>query len=165
MKRRKGTAAPAAFAVLFGLAVVEWPGCSSSASLPSGDGGSNGTGGASSSTGGASGPGTGGTGGASSGTGGAGTSGTGGVTGSWTFSCGSDTCTVGQSFCYTHYFGATGGHPDVSCQPAPDSKCVSCQCLCPATSATTCSSAVVGPHPYCSCTETNGEVNLTCGDS
>jgi hypothetical protein len=151
VKRWTGAPAAMAFAVVFGLSVLEAPSCSNSSSNStdaSAEGGSGGAGGTGGGTGGVSGaPGAGGTGGAK------------------TYSCGSDTCTAGNSFCYTYYSGATGGHPAQSCQPIPDacaSTPTSCDCLCPTSNAVNCVPIVLGPL-NCSCSDTGGLLNLSCG--
>ncbi|HTB60516.1 MAG TPA: hypothetical protein VLC06_21755 [Polyangia bacterium] len=152
---RTGAPAALAFAFVFGFAVVE-AGCSSSSSTGDGsaEGGSGGAGGLT--TGGASGqsghPGTG-AGGTAGGTGGVSPPGTGGIGG--TYACGSDTCTVGESFCYTYTPGSTGGHPGQSCQPLPT------DCVSPTSCA--CVSGGVGCSPEgMSCSDTGGAVYLNC---
>lgn len=177
--------APVPFLVAAGLALslLAASACSSSSATSDGSvqGGHGGGGGVSG--GGASGeaghPGTGGSGGAG-GTPAGGTSGggggsagngagggAGGAGGQQTFSCGTDTCTAGESYCYTDTPG-TGGQIGRSCQvtpvvcwPAP----TSCACLCPPASDTAIGCTPVGiasPGVACSCTETSGVVNINC---
>jgi len=152
LNRRTGVPAAVAFAFALVFAVVEAPGCSSTSSTGDGsaEGGSGGAGGLS--TGGASGQ----SGHPGAGTGGAGgfsPPGMGGIGG--TYACGSDTCTVGESFCYTYTPGATGGHPGQSCQPLPTgcSSPTSCACV---------SEAVACAPEGMSCSDTGGVVYLNC---
>ena len=123
-------------------------------------GGSSGVGGKA--AGGASGGG-----GGSAGKGGVG--GTGGAGGAQMYSCGSDTCTVGESFCYS-YTPGTAGPSGRSCQPTPAacaSTPTSCACLCPPSSNTGlgCVPVGMGAGNFCSCTETGGVVTVSCAGS
>lgn len=113
--------------------------------------------------GGTSGSGSGGS--AGKGSGGSGGKGAGGAGGSQMFSCGSDTCTAGESYCYT-YTPGTAGQTGRSCQTTPAacaSMPTSCACLCP-TSGTGpgCVPVGMGAGNYCTCSVTGGAVNIVC---
>ena len=144
LNRRASGAVAVTLAVVLGLAAVQAIGCSNASSTgdPSAEGGSGGSGGKSAE---------------------GGTSGSGGAK---TYDCGSDTCTVGDSYCYTYYPGSTGGQPGHSCQPTPaacTSTPTSCACLCPPSDPGGC--VPVGPIGplHCSCSDTGGVANVTCG--
>jgi hypothetical protein len=160
------------------LVMIEASGCSNSGSTSDGSG-EGGHGGASGlGTGGASGEaghsGTGGTAGVGSGgaagSGAGGTSGgSGGVAGSQTYSCGYDTCTVGQSFCYS-YAPGTAGPAGLNCQPTPSacaSAATSCACLCPPSTSLGLGCVPFGMNPsaFCTCEDTDGVVNVSCAGS
>jgi hypothetical protein len=92
-------------------------------------------------------------------------SGSGGAGGNQTYSCGSDTCTVGESFCYA-YTPGTAGQTGRSCQLTPAacaSTPASCACLCPPSSnaAFGCVPVGMGAGNYCLCSETGGGVTVT----
>jgi hypothetical protein len=127
----------------------------------SASGGSSGAGGKA--AGGASGAGSGGSGG--KGSGGA----SGGAGGVQSYSCGSDTCTVGQSFCYS-YTPGTAGSTGRSCQTTPTacaSAPTSCACLCPPAPGTAfgCVPVGTGQGNFCTCDDTNGVVKVSCEGS
>jgi hypothetical protein len=128
------------------------------------EGGQGGAGGvAGKAAGGTSGNGSGGSGG--KGTGGA----PGGAGGNQTFSCGSDTCTVGETFCYS-YTPGTAGQTGRSCEATPvacASAPTSCACLCPPSSSTAvgCVPVGMGAGNFCTCSDTGGVVNLSCAGS
>lgn len=110
--------------------------------------------------------GTGGNGGA---TGGAGGHGTGGVGGNQMYGCGSDTCTAGESYCYS-YTPGTAGQTGRSCQPTPAACAAtptSCACLCPPASNTAfgCTPVGMGAGNFCTCSDTGGVVDLSCAGS
>ena len=92
--------------------------------------------------------------------------GSGGSGGRQTFSCGAETCTAGESYCYS-YTPGTAGQTGRSCQPTPAARTsapTSCACLCPAASspAVGCTPAGIGAGNFCSCTETGGVVTINC---
>src|SRR6185312_11501956 len=98
-----------------------------------------------------------------------GSGGTDGAGGNQTYSCGSDTCTVGESFCYA-YTPGTAGQTGRSCQLTPAacaSTPASCACLCPPSSnaAFGCVPVGMGAGNYCLCSETGGGVTVTCAGS
>jgi hypothetical protein len=98
--------------------------------------------------------------------GGSGGNGTGGAGGSQMFSCGSDTCTTGESFCYT-YTPGTAGQTGRSCETTPAACAAtptSCTCLCPPSSNASlgCVPVGMGAGSYCLCSETGGAVNIVC---
>ena len=135
-------------------------------------GGAAGTGGASGgSSGGAAGNaaaqgGSGGDGGAGGVVGSGGSGGAGGAGGNETFSCGAETCTAGESYCYS-YMPGSGGQTGRSCQPTP-AACAStprsCACLCPPSSGTAvgCTPVGMGTGDFCSCTDSGGQVKVSC---
>lgn len=93
----------------------------------------------------------------------------GGAGGAQTYSCGSDTCTVGQSFCYAFTPG-TAGSAGRSCQATPsacESSPTSCACLCPPSSNPAIGCVPVGMSDgyFCSCGDANGVVNVSCAGS
>jgi hypothetical protein len=106
----------------------------------------------------------------SGGSGGKGTGGApGGAGGNQTFSCGSDTCTVGETFCYS-YTPGTPGQTGRSCEATPvacASAPTSCACLCPPSSSTAvgCVPVGMGAGNFCTCSDTGGAVNLSCAGS
>src|SRR5215471_13253264 len=185
--RRPGALATVALWLVLVVAITQALGCSNSGD-GSADGGSGGVGGLS--TGGTSGGGSGGSGGRGAGgasgggsgengaggtagaaggtAGGAGT-GTGGAGGNQTYSCGSDTCIVGQSYCYSYTLGNTGP-TGRSCQATPSacaSTPTSCACLCPPSSgaAIGCVPVGMGTGNFCTCGDTGGVVNVSCAGS
>jgi hypothetical protein len=92
--------------------------------------------------------------------------GSGGTGGNQMFSCGSDTCTIGESFCYS-YTPGTAGPTGLSCEATPaacSSTPASCACLCPPSSNTAfgCVPAGMGAVNFCSCTDTGGVVHVSC---
>jgi hypothetical protein len=143
------------------------PGTAGSSGGGSGGAAGNAAGGASGGVGGKAAGGTSGGGGGSAGKGVGG--GSGGAGGNQMFSCGSDTCTVGESFCYS-YAPGTAGPTGLSCQatpPACASMPTSCACLCPPSSnpGFGCVPAGMGAVNFCSCTDTGGVVNVHCAGS
>lgn len=107
--------------------------------------------------------------------GGGGTSGggsdgaSGGSGGSHVYSCGSQSCTAGASYCYS-YTPGTAGTTGRSCQPIPAacaSSPTSCACLCPPSSsgAFGCVPVEMGTGNFCSCSDTGGVVNVSCAGS
>ena len=133
----------------------------------SGGAAGNAAGGASGGAGGIGGKAAGGTSGGGGGSAGKGVGGgSGGAGGNQTHSCGADTCTVGESFCYS-YTPGTAGQTGRSCQPTPAacaSTPTSCACLCPPASNTGlgCTPVGMGAGDFCSCTDTGGVVNVSC---
>lgn len=109
-------------------------------------------------------------GGATGGAGGVGGSrGAGGAGGNQMYGCGSDTCTVGDSFCYSFTPG-TAGPAGLSCQPTPAacaSTPASCACLCPPSSNTGfgCVPAGTAAVNFCSCSDAGGLVKVSCAGS
>ena len=87
--------------------------------------------------------------------------------------CGSETCVIGQSYCYVSYVtggpvnGGDGGganwRTSQSCVTLP-SKCSNspnCDCVCPSSGANQCTDISVGPRSSCTCSGTYGPT-VTC---
>jgi hypothetical protein len=88
-----------------------------------------------------------------------GDSGAGGVGGS-TFQCGSSSCVVGQSFCYSYTPGTAGASGGRSCTGLP-SACASdpsCACVCPASTGGGC----MYGGSFCSCAGSGGALTVSC---
>jgi hypothetical protein len=78
------------------------------------------------------------------------------------YMCDTSTCVVGQSFCYSYLPGTAGsGGNSRSCSPTPGACATTptCNCICPP-SATL--SGCMYSGTFCSCSESNGQVTLTC---
>jgi hypothetical protein len=103
-----------------------------------------------------------------------GSTGTGGSTGDGgadhgaakTYSCGSDTCMTGQTFCYSYAPGVPGGGVGRSCMtvPAACAKNPTCACLCPPVRPPMNGCTFTGGFGSgsCSCSELNGELEIDC---
>ena len=103
------------------------------------------------------------------GTGGASGGGSGGAGGNQMYSCGSETCTAGQSFCYS-YTPGTAGSTGRSCHATPSacaSAPTSCACLCPPSpnAALGCVPVGMSSSNFCVCSDTGGLVGVSCAGS
>jgi hypothetical protein len=83
------------------------------------------------------------------------------------YSCGSDTCMTGQTFCYSFAPGIPGAGPSRGCMtlPAACAKNPTCACLCPPPlSSPTLGCTFNGPFGSgsCNCSEHDGEVSIFC---
>jgi hypothetical protein len=78
------------------------------------------------------------------------------------YMCDTSTCVVGQSFCYSYIPGTAGsGGGARSCMalPAACATTPTCSCVCePSTLASGCMYNSI----YCTCSEANGQINMTC---
>ena len=82
-----------------------------------------------------------------------------------TFGCGLATCTTRQSYCYSYTPGVPGGTPSRTCKPisAACASAPTCACVCPPLSSGPPGSCQgEGISASCTCTETNGQVVVTC---
>ena len=82
-----------------------------------------------------------------------------------TYSCGSQTCSGGQTFCYSYTPGTPGGTSS-ACTTLPPT-CAgnpTCSCVCPPSSSPPfgCNYAGNNVGGACSCTETNGMLTVMC---
>jgi len=123
----------------------------------SGNAGTSGHGGASGGSTGAAG--------AGAGAGGGGSGGGAGAT-QTSYACGSDTCTTGQSFCYSFSGGVPGSGTSRSCTtlPAGCTATPTCACVCPPTTGPTgdCSYSGAIGSSFCTCSETGGTLTVSC---
>jgi hypothetical protein len=151
--RGVASSSPLALALLLALALFQVSGCSGSSSTNDGTGGATGGG-----PGGAAGNVAGG---ASGGSGGAGGGASGGAGSNQGFSCGSETCVSGESFCFTKYPPLPGTTQQFGCRAPPtacSSMSTSCACVCGAVG----DCRGIGSGAPCQCTDTGGEVRVTC---
>lgn len=103
------------------------------------------------------------------GTTGTGTGGIGGQSGSGAvgggYACGSDTCVVGQTYCYSFSGGVPGSGTSRSCMPVP-AACTSnphCPCVCPPPDGGGFGCAFQGGVPSsCYCSESLGQLSVMC---
>ena len=75
------------------------------------------------------------------------------------FTCGTDSCNVGQSYCY-HFSAGTGSAASVGCVQLPTAcaNATDCSCVCSRSTP----EGVCSPAAGCTCTSNNDEIQLTC---
>jgi hypothetical protein len=95
----------------------------------------------------------------------AGQGGSGGTAAPVSYSCGSDTCTSDQTFCYSYAAGIAGGGTSRGCRNLPTecAKKPTCACVCPPIDPSRSECAfTAGWGGFCYCSETNGELTVSC---
>jgi hypothetical protein len=81
------------------------------------------------------------------------------------YACGSNSCTIGQTFCYSFAGGVSGAGTSRSCMtlPAACAKNPTCACVCPPVSSPSIGGTFEGGFgSSCSCSEENGELAVSC---